>query len=146
MSHSISETRTRKPMWVYEKNFRMLRKLVLLCLENVERKHLIHYETGHFEFSVAEECKYTYELDIKQILDFSDFLGNGVAFRVRIYMDAEVAEVVSYLGQSRLLPRYEYPNINMWQPDEKKQANLLLHDCLLHLSKQGIQSQCVEVD
>lgn len=146
MSHSIAETRSRTPMWVYEKNFRMLRKVVSLCLEKENKKHLVHYDTGHFEFSVVEECKYTHELDIKQILDISDFLGKGVAFRVRIYMDAEVAEVVSYLGESRLLPRYEYPNINMWQPDEKKQANLLLHDCLLHICKQGIQSQCVEVD
>lgn len=146
MSHSINATRSRTPMWVFEKNYRMLSKLVSLCLENASKKHLIHYGSGHFEFSLVEQCKYTHELDIRQILDISDFLGKGVAFRVRIYMDAKVAEVVSYLGQSRLLPKYEYPNINMWQPDEKKQANLLLHDCLLHLSKQGTHSQCVEVD
>jgi uncharacterized protein YqiB (DUF1249 family) len=133
-------------MWVYEKNFRFLKKIIPLYLDNANNKHLLHYGTGHFEFSIAEECKYTLELDIKQILDVSDFLANGVAFRVRVYMDAEVAEVVSYLGQSRLLPRYDYPNINMWQPDEKKQANLLLHDCLLHLIGQGIENQCVEVD
>lgn len=146
MSHSIRETRARKPMWVYEKNYHMLAGIVALCLNDEEHRYVVHYETGHFEFSIAEQSKYTFELDIKQILDVTDFLGKGVAFRVRIYMDAQVAEVVSYLGQARLLPKYEYPNINMWQPDEKKQANLLLHDCLLHLTKQGIQSQCVEID
>lgn len=146
MSHSIGETLAHTPMWVYEKNHRMLSGIVALCLNDERYKHLVHYETGHFEFSIVEHARYTFELDIKQILDINDFLGKGVAFRVRIYMDAQVAEVVSYLGQSRLLPKYEYPNINMWQPDEKKQANLLLHDCLLHLTKQGIQSQCVEVD
>ena len=146
MSHSIKATRAQSPMWVYEKNYRMLSGIVALCLNDSENKHLVHYETGHFEFSIEEHAKYTFELDIKQVLDISDFLGKGVEFRVRIYMDAQVAEVVSYLGQSRLLPKYEYPNINMWQPDEKKQANLLLHDCLLHLTKQGIQNQCVEID
>lgn len=133
-------------MWVYEKNYRMLSSVVASCLNDEENKYLVHYETGHFEFSIVEHARYTFELDICQVLDISDFLGKGVAFRVRIYMDAQVAEVVSYLGESRLLPKYEYPNINMWQPDEKRQANLLLHDCLLHLTRQGIHKPCVELD
>ena len=146
MSHSIQETRSHTPMWVYEKNHRMLAGIVAQCLNDDANKCLVHYETGHFEFKIVEHAKYTFEIDIKQILDISDYLGKGVAFRVRMYMDAQVAEVVSYLGQSRLLPKYDYPNINMWQPDEKKQANLLLHDCLIHLTRQGIQKQCVEID
>ncbi|MGD8484221.1 MAG: DUF1249 domain-containing protein [Thioalkalispiraceae bacterium] len=144
MSHSIDNTRSRTPMWVYERNFSYLKAVVEACLADTEGQYLHHYETGHFEFSIAERCKYTLEMDIRQVIDINEFLGNGVSFRVRIYMDARLAEVVSYLGQARLLPEYEYPNKNMWQPDEKKQANLLLHDCLLHISQQGLQEQCIK--
>ena len=144
MSHSILDTRSRTPMWVYERNFAFLKAVVDACMDNKQNRYQHHYETGHFEFSIVEHCKYTLEMDIRQIIDVNEFLGEGVSFRVRIYMDAQVAEVVSYLGQSRLLPEYEYPNKNMWQPDEKKQANLLLHDCLLHIAGQGMQQQCTE--
>lgn len=144
MSHSIAETRSKTPMWVYERNYAFLKAIVDVCLDNKLTCYQLHYETGHFEFSIAEQCKYTLEMDVKQIIDINEFLGNGVSFRVRIYMDAQVAEVVSYLGESRLLPDYTYPNKNMWHPDEKKQANLLLHDCLLHIAEQGLQQQCIQ--
>lgn len=144
MSHSIQETRSKTPMWVYERNFVFLKAIVELCMDDKNSRYQYHYETGHFEFSIAEQCKYTLEMDIKQITDINEFLGDGVSFRVRIYMDAQVAEVVSYIGESRLLPEYKYPNENMWQPDEKKQANLLLHDCLMHIAGQGIQQQCTQ--
>lgn len=144
MSHSIPDTRSKTPMWVYERNFIFLKKVINACMANEQKRYHHHYESGHFEFSIAEECKYTLEMDIRQYTDINEYLGNGVSFRVRIYMDARVAEVVSYLGQSRLLPDYAYPNKNMWHPDEKKQANLLLHDCLLHIASQGIPDQCIE--
>lgn len=144
MTHSIPDTRSRTPMWVYERNYVFLKAIVGFCMDSKQACYQHHYDTGHFEFSIAEQCKYTLEMDIKQITDINEFLGNGVSFRVRIYMDAQVAEVVSYLGESRLLPEYKYPNKNMWQPDEKKQANLLLHDCLLHIAAQGIQHQCIQ--
>jgi len=144
MSHSILETRSQTPMWVYERNFSFLKTVVKACLENENNGYRHDYETGHFEFNIVEQCKYTLEMDIQQIIDINEFIGEGVSFRVRIYMDARLAEVVSYLGESRLLPDYEYPNKNMWHPDEKKQANLLLHDCLLHLASQGIQQQSIK--
>lgn len=54
----------------------------------------------------------------------------------RLYHDALSAEVVAQPGKPRLQPKYEYPNLHMYQRDEKSQLNQflgeLLEFCLLH--------------
>jgi len=50
--------------------------------------------------------------------------------KVRIYHDAQLAEVISYQGHSRILSKYPYPNQKMFHRDEKRQANYLLNDWL----------------
>jgi uncharacterized protein YqiB (DUF1249 family) len=58
------------------------------------------------------------------------------AFKIRLYHDARLAEVVSCDTQHRVKPRNPYPNDNMHHPDEKAQWNRFLAEwlgqCLQH--------------
>jgi len=49
---------------------------------------------------------------------------------VRLYHDARVAEVLSSQGIKRIQPRYDYPNKQMHQQDEKEQTNQFLNEWL----------------
>ena len=45
---------------------------------------------------------------------------------VRLYHDVRMAETVTCKTGQTVLPRYHYPNVKMYQPDEKEQHNQLL--------------------
>ena len=49
---------------------------------------------------------------------------------VRLYHDARMAEVVKSQDIGRIKPRYDYPNHQMHQPDEKQQTNQFLKEWL----------------
>ena len=55
---------------------------------------------------------------------------------IRLYHDARMAEVIASQGIQQVKPRYEYPNKQMHQQDEKQQINKFLnewlHLCLAH--------------
>jgi uncharacterized protein YqiB (DUF1249 family) len=55
---------------------------------------------------------------------------------IRLYHDARMAEVISSQDVFQVKPRYDYPNQNMHQQDEKQQINQFLnewlHLCLEH--------------
>lgn len=56
---------------------------------------------------------------------------------VRMYHDAELAEVLAWEGHRRLRPRYAYPNQAMYQCDEKLQINQFLGEWLTLCLSQG---------
>ena len=56
---------------------------------------------------------------------------------VRLYHDANLAEVITFANQRRFLPRNEYPNHKMHQQDEKSQLNLFLGEILDNCLQQG---------
>jgi uncharacterized protein YqiB (DUF1249 family) len=118
-------------MWVYEKNYAFLVRLLPFLLENdggvrVCAKHL----NAEMEISILEQCRYTQTIQIKQIFEHESPHLPGLSLKVRIYHDAQLAEVISYQGHSRILPKYTYPNEKMFHRDEKRQANYLLNDWL----------------
>ncbi|WP_049722689.1 DUF1249 domain-containing protein [Gilvimarinus polysaccharolyticus] len=56
---------------------------------------------------------------------------------VRLYHDAEVAEVLAWEKHRRLQVRYNYPNRDMYQVDEKAQFNRFLGEWLTHCLQYG---------
>lgn len=50
--------------------------------------------------------------------------------KIRIYEDVKMAEVISYQKERHFLGNYDYPNTQMYQPDEKFQLNLFLKELL----------------
>ncbi len=56
---------------------------------------------------------------------------------VRLYHDASLAEVVKCQRYHRFSARYEYPNVDMHQADEKAQINRFLGELLAHCLSHG---------
>lgn len=56
---------------------------------------------------------------------------------VRLYHDARMAEVIGWQRHRYLKARYEYPNRQMYQSDEKAQFNQFLGEWLSHCLDQG---------
>ncbi len=96
-------------------------------------------EPLEFLISITERCKYTTMLDISQqsTVPTLDAWSPAPCFSLRVYHDAQMAEVVSYDRQHRVQPKYDYPNANMYQRDEKTQLNTFLGEWLSHCLKYG---------
>ena len=65
---------------------------------------------------------------------------------VRMYHDVSMAEVVKHRSSRRLESRYDYPNSDMHQPDEKRQQNQFVSELLsLCLSEAHVDGVVFEV-
>ena len=62
----------------------------------------------------------------------TDFDWNQLVLRmsVRVYHDAQMAEIVDFMNVRNFKSRYPYPNPKMLQIDEKQQVNFFLRDWL----------------
>jgi len=56
---------------------------------------------------------------------------------VRLYHDAQIAEVVTYGTNRGVRPKNAYPNQQMFQPDEKRQWNNFLEEWLVLCRQHG---------
>ncbi len=92
-----------------------------------------------YRIKLLELCKFTTTIKIEHVSDTA--LGwLRPQFEVRLYHDARLAEVVSCQQVRRFKAVYDYPNLEMMQPDEKRQINLLLRDWLMLCQRQGYLS------
>ena len=64
---------------------------------------------------------------------------------VRAYHDASMLEVGMFQSHRKVAVRYQYPNKNMYQQDEKSQQNRFLADWLEHCLQNGHASQPLAV-
>ena len=89
--------------------------------------------------TVLERTPYTTLMKLEQLdchgIDWLEL----PALKVRLYHDARVAEVVDCRGHRSPSPRFDYPNPNMYQQDEKAQWNRFLADLLAHCLKHGYE-------
>lgn len=83
------------------------------------------------EIRILEAFRYTSTLEIVQQPFLKQWITNP-SMLVRVYHDANTAEVVSYQGHRNLKPRYPQPNPEMYQTDEKMQVNRFLGEWLRH--------------
>lgn len=86
---------------------------------------------------LVEAAPYTSTIDLVQETPTSVFL-EWPRLRVRLYHDAAMAEVVGWNRHRHWLPVYQYPNKEMYLPDEKMALNRFLGDWLVHCRKLGI--------
>jgi len=137
MTNTITRVKPVNPMWYFERNFNALLELLLRCGlldQGVER---ISLAGNLVEINLLERSRYTLLVAIRQRFRRSGTkrLLSDMNFKVRLYLDAKLAEVISYQGHQVLQPRYPYPNRRMYYPDEKRQVNLVLYDWLLNCSR-----------
>lgn len=139
MSHTIAAIRASNPMWVYERNYKLLLSLFPALKDSDEQSDVISYhsESGEVGLKVTERCRYTLTLVLNET--YGDSMIPAIKMHIRIYNDANVAEVISYQGKTRLLP--EFMDLNRgdrFSSKEKRRTNQLLHDWLVAIQKEQL--------
>jgi len=121
------------------------RRLLGLCpdLDTADRHIFVLDACGssdrrrEFVVRVRDRAPYTLEVEIAEQTPAQAPWLNLPLIRVRLYRDAELAEVVGFDGVHRIYPRYSYPNRVMHQPDEKAQWNRFLAEWLALVADAG---------
>ncbi|WP_408068608.1 DUF1249 family protein [Vibrio ulleungensis] len=125
-------------MRLYETNYAKLNALISV---NPEVDDVRTYQVNHsvYQITVLEVTRYTTLVNVAQCEQVPIFpLPN---MTVRLYHDARVAEVFASDKISRIHARYDYPNPDMRQKDEKFQLNQFLGEWLTYCLKQGISRE-----
>ncbi len=97
-------------------------------------------------FEVLERGPYTtlIKIDLTAQEKWMD-MATTPAMTVRVYHDAQSAEVVSYQHQNRFHGAYDYPNTRMRQRDEKVQINRFLGEFLTLCQEHGASTQPISL-
>lgn len=146
MSASLKVRTRRKPryrvdlreqMACCEANYARLLKLMPSLEQQDEWQYRVQSggKSWPIRLQVVDRARYTTVLEIEQNDGFS--WGGSPCLQVRLYHDAQMAEVVAWHHHRRLKPRYDYPNREMYQQDEKAQLNRFLRDWLIHSQSNG---------
>ncbi len=105
-----------------------------------------------YQFSVSQSLHYTIKIiecsRYTSTLEMSQKSHGGFEFlrpvvQVRLYHDAKMAEVLSAQNIGSLKPSYQYPNIKMYQKNEKEMVNLFLAEWLQFCIAQNSQAQSI---
>ncbi len=92
----------------------------------------------HFTLEVLDTAPYTTEVRVEQQALSTTLPGlRETQLDVRLYHDAQLAEVVRSQGVSRLEASYDIPNPAMHQPDEKHRVNHFLQEWLQLIQQRG---------
>lgn len=114
---------------IYDDNFERLMSL-LPSLRSYGEKVLDVQGQSGLHISVLEHHKYTTVVRLAQQLPLSFLLVTQPTMTVRVYHDAQVAEVLSYQNHNRFNTKYDYPNPDMCQVREKLRVNEFLGEWL----------------
>lgn len=126
------------PLWLFEENYLLLRRL-LPRLRTGACFVLGADEAGQHALQVVVEevGPYTAELRLTSSLGGNGQLPPPLQLKVRIYHDAQLAEVIGYQDCMRIPPRYAARMAEGFQRDERQQVNHLLREVLLHCRRHG---------
>ena len=109
------------------------KKLVSMLPEIAFFEHVSLVSNEHHvvvSIDVIERTTYTILINLKSSCTLCSAFAPETVMQIRIYHDADVAEVIKIQGHQRIRPHYVYPNTAMYLPDEKRQSNQLLRDIL----------------
>ena len=95
------------------------------------------YEKATVDFLVTERCPFTITLDLRIEIYPEHRIIKWPNLQFRIYKDTKSAEVISFEQHRKFEYRYPLFNENLFQPDEKSQANRYLGELLEHFMKRG---------
>lgn len=118
-----------------ERNYAQLNRFLAAGAQPGQYTVLQVSENHLYRITVTELARFTTTLLIELEDTSQQFF--RPSFVVRLYHDAKLAEVISCQHIKRFQARYDYPNVDMLLPDEKRQINLLLRDWLKLCAGQG---------
>ena len=139
MSHTIAQTRRNNPMWFYEQNYLLLLAIIPGLKSPQLSGHTINNGAIQMAISVAEVSPYTCLLTLA--INFDEYTQiTPIQMKVRIYHDASLAEVVAYQQINQLMADFLLQPTPVMDVDNKRQANLLLHEALNYYIKHEHQN------
>lgn len=98
------------------------------------------------EISTLKRCPYTTMLGLRVVNDEDKPWIKWPTMEIRVYHDVKSAEVFSFERHKRLKYSYDYPNPQMYLPDEKAQINKYLGELLIFCINHGHSLMKVIVD
>ena len=137
MSHTIEQTRTKNPMWFFEKNYLYLREVFPEIIELSTGKLIYRDNLKLVKVRCLEVSRYTTLISLELIFTACPQI-QPVEMSIRLYHDAQLADVVSYQNITRLIAPYFSANKSKTE-NHKRQANILLYELLAGCVKQQIK-------
>lgn len=126
--YTIADTVT--PSKLYETNYY---KVLMLFPQLANREQLgnitLKCRDKSLQLKIEEQHKYTSVVKLYKLLPVNENI-KMLDMILRLYHDAQVIEVIAFQGNKRLKKYENYPNIDMYLIDEKKQLNFHLEDIL----------------
>ena len=122
-------------------NYRRLTRL-MPDLRQTDRREFRMFPKGAalvVSFEVTHRSRYTTVLTLDLPARVRSI--GGMRIKIRVYHDARTAEVIEFQGQRRFKAVYDYPNLEMRQPDEKVQVNRFLSEFLNACLRHGVAHQ-----
>jgi uncharacterized protein YqiB (DUF1249 family) len=134
-SISIIKRQRRNSTALHEANFAKLARVVPGLRDLQGHVFLSGPSDSQLELKILETSKYTktFSLHLNHNMTkqktMQPWLSN-LQLKIRNYYDASVTEVLAFQKHHRLDVRYQYPNIKMYQSNEKWQTNQFLGEWL----------------
>jgi uncharacterized protein YqiB (DUF1249 family) len=133
-------------------NYMLLIKVLASKTALAETRHFFISDFLAYSVTIKEVTRYTSVISFEQeSLSYSLKNVPGIVvsalhprMTIRLYHDARMAEVLSTQDIRQVKPRYDYPNSQMHQQDEKQQTNQFLNEWLhlcLRLGQVNVELQ-----
>lgn len=128
MSHTLEQTRNKEPMWLFERNYSHLRLLFPEIIELTSNALVYRDNLKIVVIKCIEVSPYTTLISLSLLFTQCPQIP-PVEMTIRLYHDAEVADVISYQNITRLIAPY-FSTKKETDKDHKRQANILLNELL----------------
>lgn len=117
------------PMWLFEENYMMLRKLFPDFTPGVWLLSAVG-ECNVINVSIERCGPYTSSVLLYVPIGDDEQLLRPLTFEVRVYNDARVAEAHAYQNCRNIPPTYAASSVKGFVRDERSQTNRFLHEVL----------------
>lgn len=128
MSHTLEQTRNEKPMWFFENNYIYFRDVFPEIIELNSGKLIYRDNLKLVKIHCLEVSRYTTLISLDLTFTACPQI-TPINMNVRLYHDAQLADVVSYQNITPLVAPYFSADKNSAE-NHKRQANILLYEIL----------------
>lgn len=124
---------------LYERNYAKLLELIPQLRQAGLERALAVNDGLTLRIELVERGPYAALIHLRYGLGDSAPWARDLEMQVRLYHDAQVAEVVAYQQHQHFKARYDFPNRSMLGRCEKRQVNVFLGEWLSHCLEAGFR-------